>query len=229
MKNKIKEALKQKNKTLGLGDEVFERVAASVETFITDESMIDAFVSSESTLNLLKSYQSVNDKLRTIAKENEDFKKQSEKQQGENKPEEASEPVKTQPSPEDLASALEALLEKKLNPLAEKLAAFEATKAKEDAVSALNKFVGEWDYAKGYPKESEQSQRIAMKIYKAGGEKMTGEELIAAFREEFDPAVQSKGVTDFSKPFKSDDSGESMPDFSNELAILRAEGVELPD
>ncbi len=36
---------------------------------------------------------------------------------------------------------------------------------------------------------------------------MTGEQLIAAFREEFDPAVKSKGVTDFSKPFQSDGAG----------------------
>lgn len=66
MKQKIKEALKQGHKKLGLSDEVFERVAASVETFITDESQIDAFVNSEGTLNLLKSYQSINDKVRDL-------------------------------------------------------------------------------------------------------------------------------------------------------------------
>ena len=81
MKQKIKEALKQQYGTrankelgqlqLGISDEVFERVAASVETFITDESAIDGFVKSEATLNLLKSYQSVNDRLRTLEGKNE--------------------------------------------------------------------------------------------------------------------------------------------------------------
>ena len=59
MKQKIKEALKQQYGTrankelgqlqLGLSDEVFERVAASVETFITDESAIEGWVKSEAT------------------------------------------------------------------------------------------------------------------------------------------------------------------------------------
>ena len=81
MKQKIKEALKQKYGTrankelgqlqLGIGDEVFERVAASVETLITDESAIEGFVNSENTLNLLKSYQSVNDRLRAAEGKNE--------------------------------------------------------------------------------------------------------------------------------------------------------------
>ena len=87
---------------------------------------------------------------------------------------------------------------------AEKLTVFETTRAKETAVAALDKFCADWDYAGGFPKERDEAKRIALKIYKAGGEQMNGEQLIAAFREEFDPAVKSKGVTDFSQPFKSD-------------------------
>ncbi|GEM_PF-1798956 len=231
MKQKLKEALKQKYGTrankelgqlqLGIGDEVFERVAASVETFITDESQIDGFVQSENTLNLLKSYQSMADKVRDYERYN--------KPQPNNTPNpNPSDPGK-QPNPEPtpqpdlataIASAVEAALEKKLNPLQEKLNAFEAAKAKEDAVSALDNFVNSWSYASGFPKERDLAKRVAMKVYKAGGEQMNGDQLIAAFREEFDPAVKEKGVTDFSQPFKGDGGGG---DPAEKDAAFRAE------
>nr|WP_304651406.1 hypothetical protein [Bacteroides acidifaciens] len=200
MKQKIKEALKQGHKKLGLSDEVFEGVAASVETFITDESQIDGFVTSENTLNLLKSYQSINDKVRDLERfvpKPNNTPKVDETDNGNNPPE---------PKPEtpDIAALIEAALDKKLNPITERLNTFESTRAKETAVAALDKLCAEWDYAQGFPKERDEAKRIALKVYKAGGEQMTGEQLIAAFREEFDPAVKSKGVTDFSKPFQSD-------------------------
>lgn len=210
MKQKIKEALKQGHKKLGVSDEVFERVAASVETFITDESQIDGFVQSENTLNLLKSYQSMADKVR-------DYERHNKPQPNNTPTPPPSDPgnqPKAEPNPTGhpdlataIATAVEAALEKKLNPLQEKLTAFEAAKAKEDAVSALDNFVNGWDYASGFPKERDLAKRVAMKVYKAGGEQMNGEQLIAAFREEFDPAVKEKGVTDFSQPFKGDGGG----------------------
>ena len=61
MKKKIMDALQQKYKNLGLENEVFERVASSVETFITDETL-DAFVAGAE--GMLKSYQSMGDKHR---------------------------------------------------------------------------------------------------------------------------------------------------------------------
>jgi hypothetical protein len=212
MKQKIKEALKQKYGTrankelgqlqLGIGDEVFERVAASVETLITDESAIEGFVNSENTLNLLKSYQSVNDRLRAAEAKNEPTPKPSDN--GNQPPEPNPEPKPQGLDVDALVERLNAAWEQKLQPLQEKLTAFETTRAKETAVAALDKFCEDWDYAGGFPKERDEAKRIALKIYKAGGEQMNGEQLIAAFREEFDPAVKSKGVTDFSQPFKSD-------------------------
>lgn len=213
MKQKIKEALKQGHKKLGLSDEVFERVAASVETFITDESAIERFVNSESTLSLLRSYQSINDKVRDL----ERFVPKPNNTPKIDEPDNGNNPTEPKPNEApDIAALIEAALDKKLNPITERLNTFEATRAKESAVAALDKFVSEWGYAKGFPKESELSKRIALKVYKAGGESMTGEQLIAAFREEFDPAVRDKGVTDFSKPFQSDGGagGEDM-DFSS--------------
>lgn len=210
MKQKIKEALKQKYGTrankelgqlqLGIGDEVFERVAASVETLITEESAIEGFVNSENTLNLLKSYQSVNDKLRAF--------ENKQKPEPTPKPSDnGNQPPEPKPQPQDnpdIAAIVAQAVAAAINPLQERLTAFETTRAKETAVAALEKLCAEWGYAQGFPKERDEAKRIALKVYKAGGEQMNGEQLIAAFREEFDPAVKSKGVTDFSKPFQSD-------------------------
>lgn len=200
MKQKIKEALKQGHKKLGLSDEVFERVAASVETFITDESAIEGFVNSESTLSLLRSYQSINDKVRDL----ERFVPKPNNTPKVDEPDNGNNPPEPKPETPDIAALIEAALDKKLNPITERLNTFESARAKETAVAALDKLCAEWDYAQGFPKERDEAKRIALKVYKAGGEQMTGEQLIAAFREEFDPAVKSKGVTDFSKPFQSD-------------------------
>lgn len=231
MKQKIKEALKQQYGTrankelgqlqLGLSDEVFERVAASVETFITDESAIEGWVKSEATKSMLQSYQSETDKARAKSKTvNEPTLQPSDN--GNNPPD---------PKPNempDIAALIEAALDKKLNPITERLNTFESTRAKETAVAALDKLCAEWDYAQGFPKERDEAKRIALKVYKAGGEQMTGEQLIAAFREEFDPAVKSKGVTDFSKPFQSDGAGGDPKEADAAFAaeIRRALGKE---
>lgn len=229
MKQKIKEALKQQYGTrankelgqlqLGLSDEVFERVAASVETFITDESAIEGWVKSEATKSMLQSYQSEADKARAKSKTvNEPTPQPSDN--GNNPPD-----PKPNETP-DIAALIEAALDKKLNPITERLNTFESTRAKETAVAALDKLCAEWDYAQGFPKERDEAKRIALKVYKAGGEQMTGEQLIAAFREEFDPAVKSKGVTDFSKPFQSDGGagGNSDTDFGAMAQRLRDKG-----
>lgn len=222
MKQKIKEALKQGHKKLGLSDEVFERVAASVETFITDESAIEGFVNSESTLSLLRSYQSINDKVRDL----ERFVPKPNNTPKVDEPDNGNNPPEPKPETPDIAALIEAALDKKLNPITERLNTFESTRAKETAVAALDKLCAEWDYAQGFPKERDEAKRIALKVYKAGGEQMTGEQLIAAFREEFDPAVKSKGVTDFSKPFQSDGGagGNSDTDFGAMAQRLRDKG-----
>lgn len=207
MKQKIKEALQQGHKNLGLSDEVFERVAASVETFITDEADIDKYVKSELVNSLLKFEQADADRKRA-KREGEKKEPDTGNQPPEKKPEE-------KPKEDEVPAWAQALIEQNKT-LTEKLTAFETTRTKEAAVAALDKFCADWDYAGGFPKERDEAKRIALKVYKAGGEKMDGEQLIAAFREEFDPAVKNKGVTDFTKPFQSDGgAGEGEADFSS--------------
>lgn len=225
MKQKIKEALRQEyKKRLELDDEQLNGVAAFAATFVTDEAKIEEFVKSEATLTMLKSYQSMLDKDRAKRKPNDGDGQQNSKTGNQTDPE-----PKPQPQGVDVDALIErftAAVDAKLTPLQEKLNAFEAAKAKEDAVAALDNFVNGWDYASGFPKERDLAKRVAMKIYKAGGEQMSGDELIATFRDEFDPAVKERGVTDFSKPFKSDGGGgeEADLDMESVLAIYKKSG-----
>lgn len=224
MKQKIKEALRQEYKSrLELDDDRLDGVAAFASTFVTDESKIEEFVKNDATLAMLKSYQSVLDKDRAKRKANPEAKEQP--SDNGNQPPEPKPKPKPQETPDFKAMFAEALAEV-VNPLKEELANLKSEKAKETAVAALDKFCADWDYAGGFPKERDEAKRIALKIYKAGGEQMNGEQLIAAFREEFDPAVKSKGVTDFSQPFKSDGGAGTKPDFSADVELMKSEGVD---
>ena len=228
MKQKLLNALKEGYKNLGLAESAFERVAAFGETFITSDEQIESFVKAAEAM--LKAEQSAADKVRTelnakikgLEGEKADLEaKLNGNQSTEVKPEDDKVPAWAQ----QLLEQNKALAEQNKS-FAEKLTAFETTRAKETAVAALDKFCADWDYAGGFPKERDEAKRIALKIYKAGGEQMNGEQLIAAFREEFDPAVKSKGVTDFSKPFKSDGGAEIKPDFSADVELMKSEGVD---
>lgn len=230
MKQKIKEALKQKYGTrankelgqlqLGIGDEVFERVAASVETLITDESAIEGFVNSENTLNLLKSYQSVNDRLRAAEAKNEPAPKPSDN--GNNNPEPKPEP---KPNTPDIADIVAKAVAAAINPLQEKLTAFETANAQKSAVAALDELRSTWDYAKGYPTECEDAYERVMELYEVSGKKWTADELTGKFKEKFNKAVSKKGV-DTTKPFQSDGGAGDKPDFSADVELLKNEGIE---
>lgn len=198
-----------KGSKYGVSDEAIGRVAALGATANMNAEQIAAFVAAAEPM--FKKEQSEADRVRTELnakiKGLEGEKADLEAKLNGNQPPEPN----PEPKPQEEVPAWAKLLLEQNQTLAEqnktfaeKLNAFETTRAKETAVAALNKFCADWDYAGGFPKERDEAKRIALKIYKAGGEQMNGEQLIAAFREEFDPAVKSKGVTDFSQPFKSD-------------------------
>ncbi len=201
-----------KGSKLGLGDEVIGRVAALGATANLSEEQIAAFVAAAEPM--LKKEQSEADKVRSSyaakLKELEAANAELEAKLNGNQPNPETNPQSNGEEPPAWAQQLleqnKALAEQN-KAFAEKLTAFETTRAKETAVAALDKLCAEWDYAQGFPKERDEAKRIALKVYKAGGEQMSGEQLIAAFREEFDPAVKGKGVIDFSQPFKSDGGG----------------------
>lgn len=205
MKQKIKEALKQKYGTrankelgqlqLGIGDEVFERVAASVETFITEESAIDGFVNSETTLNLLKQFQSVNDRLRAAEARKEPAQKPSDT--GNQPPEQ-----KPQDTP-DIAAIVAQAVSAAINPLQEKLNAFESAKTAELAVKQAQEKFGADAWVNGYPELRDSAWAQAMRIYERTGKTMTAEELHTEAMEIFKPLAKAKGL-DISKPFESE-------------------------
>jgi len=229
MKNKIKAALQQgQYKNLGLDEKAFEGVAAYLATSITDEAEIETKVNSDEVKALLKSFQSVADAARAKAKNEPNPQPTEPAKHPEPNPQEPPKPA--EPQPQDMAKIIADAVAAAVKPLSDEIAGFKAAKAKEDAVTALDKFINEWDYAGGFPKERDMAKYIAMKVYKAGGETMNGEQLIAAFREEFDPAVKDKGVTDFSKPFQSDGGGgETDADFSSFERAAQKLGWAVPE
>ena len=223
MKQKIKEALKQQYGTrankelgqlqLGLSDEVFERVAASVETFITDESAIDGFVKSESTLNLLKSYQSVADKARAEAKAGNEPPKPSDN---------GNQPPKTDPEPQgEMAQLIKLMQEqneqmrKQNEALTARFDAFEAERNAKSAFSTAEATFKGNDYVKKYADEATDAWERATEMYDATGKSGTAEQLQEKAMGYFNKAVARKGV-DTSKPFESDGGGgETDADFSS--------------
>lgn len=220
-----------KGSKYGVSDEAISGVAALGATANLSEEQIAAFVAAAEPI--FRKEQSEADKVRSSyaakLKELEAAKAELEAKLNGNQPPEPN----PEPKPQEEVPAWAKLLLEQNQALAEqnktfaeKLTAFETTRAKETAVAALDKFCADWDYAGGFPKERDEAKRIALKFYKAGGEQMNGEQLIAAFREEFDPAVKSKGVTDFSQPFKSDGGAGTKPDFSADVELMKSEGVD---
>lgn len=161
--------------------------------------MIEEFVKNEATLAMLKSYQSVLDKDRAKRNKPEPTPKPS--GNGNQPPEPNPEP-KPQETP-DIAALIEAALDKKLNPITERLNNFETAQSQRSAVAALDELKATWDYAKGYPDESEYAYNMAMGIYNGIGKTWTAEQLTAKYKETFNERVSKKGV-DTTKPFQSD-------------------------
>lgn len=241
----IKEALKQgsceKGGTnfsyikLGLSDDVFERVASSVETFIKDENALKAWVSSPSTLELLQSYQSNADKIRT------ELNAKITTIEGEKAALEAKlkEITPTPPTPtptvdppkptlDNLSELIAKQVSEAISPLMTKLNEFETGQNQKNAVAALDTFKSTWDYAKGYPTESEDAYERVVELYEAGGKKWTGEELTSKFKEKLNKSLLKRGI-DTAKPYQSETPTDNKPDFSGEIELLKDAGVTFPD
>lgn len=222
MKKKILDALKQGYKKLGLAEEAFERVAALGETFITSEEQIPDFV--KMSESLLKAEQSAADRVRTELnskiKELEGEKSSLEAKLKDVKVEE----VVEEPKGEDISEVISKAIAEAIKPISDELSAFKLSQSQKSAVDALDSLKATWDYAKGYPDESEDAYERVMELYEVSGKKWTAEELTSKFKEKFNKAVAKKGV-DTSKPFESSEDGKDIPDFSKELELLKNDGV----
>ena len=229
MKTKLLNALKQGYKKLGLAEEAFERVAAFGETFITSDEQIQNFVTMAEPL--LKAEQSAADRVRTELnsriKELEGEKESLEAKL--NKSHEGEQNQETQNenefnSTESVSDIIAKAISEAIKPLSEELSAFKLSQSQKSAVDALDSLKATWDYAKGYPSESEDAYERVMELYEVSGKKWTAEELTSKFKEKFNKAVAKKGV-DTSKPFESTQNSDDIPDFSKELEMLKNDGV----
>ena len=222
MKKKILDALKQGYKKLGLAEEAFERVAALGETFITSEEQIPDFV--KMSESLLKAEQSAADRVRTELnakiKELEGEKSSLEAKLKDVKVEEVVEETKD----DDISEVISKAIAEAIKPISDELSAFKLSQSQKSAVDALDSLKSSWDYAKGYPDESDDAYERVMELYEVSGKKWTAEELTSKFKEKFNKAVAKKGV-DTSKPFESSEDGKDIPDFSKELELLKNDGV----
>lgn len=222
MKKKILDALKQGYKKLGLAEEAFERVAALGETFITSEEQIPDLV--KMSESLLKAEQSAADRVRT------ELNAKIKELEGENSSLEAKlkdvkvEEVVEEPKDDDISKVISKAIAEAIKPISDELSAFKLSQSQKSAVDALDSLKSSWDYAKGYPDESEDAYERVMELYEVSGKKWTAEELTSKFKEKFNKAVAKKGV-DTSKPFESSEDGKDIPDFSKELELLKNDGV----
>lgn len=232
MKKKLLEALKQGYKNLGLSEEAFERVATFGETFVTSDEQIETFV--KAAASMLKAEQSAADKVRTelnakikgLEGEKAELEAKLKKPTPKEPEPKPTEPKTTEPSSDEktqIAAIIAKAVADAVKPLQDEFTTFKATQQQKSAVTALDEFKASWDYAKGYPNESEDAYERVMELYEVGGKTWNAEELTNKFKEKFNKAVAKKGI-DTTKPFKADDGGEK-PDFAKEAELLKSEGV----
>lgn len=231
MKQKIKEAITQGYKNLGVPESVVDGLTALGVTVVKDESEIDAFVQGEAVKGVMKSWQSEADKVRTKASDSKKAEYEAKiaeleaKLNGNQPPETKPEDDKVPAWAQQLLEQNKALAEQNKS-FAEKLSAFETAKTAEQAVKQAQEKFGADEWVNGYPELRDSAWAQAMRIYDRTGKSMTADELHTEAMEIFKPLAKAKGL-DISKPFQSDGaSGGDKPDFSADVELLKKDGVD---
>ncbi len=219
-KAEIKEALKQGHKNLGLSEEAFDGVAALGETIgITEEQLANFVAGAKPTL---VGFQSKEDKIRTLTK-NEPTPNPTPTPE----PTPTPTPTPTQGfSKEDLAQAIASAVASAVQPLQEKINGFEQTKATEDTVASVRASIGAMKIAKLYAPDLDIALKSALKVYNAGGCKMSAIELESEVTTTFNEIMSSRGV-DPVAAMQGDNQGEDDDAvFEAELAAERKRKVD---
>lgn len=230
MKQKIKEAITQGYKNLGVPESVVDGLTALGVTVVKDESEIDAFVQGEAVKGVMRSWQSEADKVRTKASESKKTEYEAKiaeleaKLNGNNPPETKPEP-KPQDNPADMAKIIAEAVANAIKPISDELAGFKAEKTVNDTIAAVNTRIDAWGYGKGYPKEMEKARKNAMELYEAYGKKWSADELEAKIKEKFNQEVYDKGL-DTTEPYDSDGAsgGEAELDMTEVMKIYQKSG-----
>lgn len=193
-----------KGSKYGVSDEAIGRVAALGATANLSEEQIAAIVSAAEPM--LKKEQSEADKVRSSyaakLKELEAAKAELEAKLNGNQPPESNPEPKPQDTP-DIAAIVAQAVAAAINPLQEKLNAFETAKTAEQAVKQAQEKFGADEWVNGYPELRDSAWAQAMRIYDRTGKSMTADELHTEAMEIFKPLAMAKGL-DISKPFQSD-------------------------
>lgn len=216
MKQKIKEALQQEYKNLGLDETTFDGVASSVETIITDDAQIATFV--KGAESMLKRYQSVADKDRTIAA---NYKKQVEDLEAKLKEQK---PDNGGNSASDIADIVAKAVAAAVQPLQDKIVGFESARTVEQTIETTKSKFFETEWAKSHKDVADMAWETSMEIYEVGGKKSTPDELFETAKSKFDRFATSRGIE---KPFEGANAGASDTGFSVEDA--KAERQRLVD
>lgn len=236
MKNKILNALKPvygKGSKMGLDDSALERAATFGATFITSEEQIASFVTAAEPM--LKEAQSAADRVRTelsakirgLEGEKADLEAKLNGKQTDQKPQDP--PKDTEPQPQDMAKIIADAVAAAIKPISDELAGFKAEQSAKNALSAAESAFKSNDYVKKYADEATDAWERATEMYEATGKKWTAEELGEKAMGYFNKAVAKKGV-DTTKPFESDGGGgKTTPDFSADVELLKADGVEFAE
>lgn len=230
MKQKIKEAITQGYKNLGVPESVVDGLTALGVTVVQDESGIDAFVQSEAVKGVMKSWQSEADKVRTKASDSKKAEYEAKiaeleaKLNGNNPPEVKPEDGKVPAWAQALLEQNKALAEQNKS-FAEKLSAFESAKTAEQAVKQAQEKFGADEWVNGYPELRDSAWAQAMRIYDRTGKSMTADELHTEAMEIFKPLAKAKGL-DISQPFQSDGAsgGEAELDMTEVMKIYQKSG-----
>lgn len=222
MKQKIKSALEQGYKNLGVSAEAFERVATLGETFIKEENQIEDFVRNAG--DTLKLYQSEADKIRTelngkiraLEGEKADLETKLNGTEPTNEPEPNIEPKNGQI---EMAKLIADEVAKIVKPLEAKIDAFESGQAAKNALVNAEATFRSNDWVKKYKDEAEDAWERAVEYNELSGNKMTAEQLHEKAMGYFSKAVSRKGE-DVTKPFKSDGGGVDDTKAAREIADL---------
>lgn len=200
MKQKLLAALEQRyGGALGSKNEIYEKVVTAYGNLITSEEQIPGIVAGVEPL--LKQFQSVSDKLRAFENKPKPEPTPKPSDNGNQPPEPNPEP-KPQDTP-DIAAIVAQAVAAAINPLQEKLNAFETAKTAEQAVKQAQEKFGADEWVNGYPELRDSAWAQAMRIYDRTGKSMTADELHTEAMEIFKPLAKAKGL-DISQPFQSD-------------------------
>lgn len=223
MKQKIKKALQQAYEGLGLGEEAFERAAAFGATFIKEDAEIDNFV--KGVEPMLKGYQSDADKVRgKYSQKVKDLEAQIDELKKKSTPKDSdtTKPKDDDTAQADIAKIVAEAVAAAVNPLSEKLTAYEAERSSENAVKTFKQNI-ETDYVNSYSDFKQEAIKYALKLYERGGKKSTAKEIEDDFFEMFNDKVTNKGGK-VGEPIGSDGKADKEPDLDATERMLRNSG-----